>query len=474
MRVQETIFVNGEWIPSTSSSMIDVINPATEQVIARVPDGTAEDVDAAVDAAANALGPWSQSSLAERGRIMLAAAAGVIARGDEIALSISEEMGKPLATAAKSEVQLVANGLTAMAEDLPKIMWEERLDNALIVQEPVGVVGAITPWNSPLHQVSIKACAAVAAGCAVVLKPSVIAPGAALILTEIMAEAGLPSGVLNVVSGRGGTVGEALTGHPRVDMVSLTGSFEAGQRVMQTASRTVKRVALELGGKSPNVLLDDLDDATLERAVSDGVDDCLRSSGQVCAGLTRMIVPASMVRKVEALAVARTRAYVAGDPLDEKTTLGPVANASQYQTVREYLRIGIEEGAELIVGGLEPPDGIDCGFFVRPTIFKADNSMRIAREEIFGPVLTIITYETDAEALAIANDSPFGLAAGVWASDEKRARQMANHIRAGRVRINGGPLNRRAPHGGFKQSGFGREWGRHGMEEFLQTKSLLF
>jgi aldehyde dehydrogenase (NAD+) len=331
------------------------------------------------------------------------------------------------------------------------------------------VVGAITPWNVPLLMICMKAGAALAAGCTVVLKGSEIAPLSSFIFAELTQEAGLPAGVFNLVSGTGPEVGEALVAHPLVDMVSLTGSVRAGRRVMEVAAQSIKRVGLELGGKSANIILADSD---FERAVSDGIADAFRNAGQACGGLTRVLVPQGRLADAAELAVTTARSYVLGDPFDPATTLGPVTTAGQRDRVRGYIRAGLGEGARMLTGGPEPPAGLERGYFVQPTVFTGDNTMRIAREEIFGPVVVIIPFQDEPDAIAIANDSPYGLAAGVWCADDEHGRAIAARLRVGRVRINGSPVNRRAPHGGFKLSGIGREWGRFGIEEFLEYQSV--
>lgn len=470
MRVQKTIFIGGQWVPSTAVDTITGINPTTEEPIGSVPNGTPEDADRAVRAAAAAFACWSQSSLEARVAVMRSAADVLESRLDQVSRDICEEIGKPI-TLARAEVAAVVSGLRQVGDDLPTIQWEEKIGNAIIVREPVGVVVAITAWNAPLLEIFVKVCAAVAAGCTVVLKPSERSPHTAFVFAEVFEAAGLPDGVLNVVVGTGPIVGEALVTHALVDMVTITGSVGAGKRVMELASRSVKRVALELGGKSPNIIFADAD---IERAVNDGVDDCLRSAGQVCAGLTRMIVPAALMDRVSEIAKARAESYVIGDPADEKTTLGPVANADQFERVRNYIRLGISEGATTVTGGEDLPETVERGYFIRPTVFSGvNNKMRIAQEEIFGPVLSIIPFDTDEEAIEIANDTSYGLGAAVWSGDADRAREVAGRLRAGRVRVNGGPVNRRAPHGGFKQSGVGREGGRFGIEEFLDLKAIL-
>jgi acyl-CoA reductase-like NAD-dependent aldehyde dehydrogenase len=351
------------------------------------------------------------------------------------------------------------------------VKWEEKIGNSLIVREGVGVIGCITPWNYPLHQIAAKAAPALAAGCTILLKPTEIAPLNAYILAEIIDEAGLPPGVFNMVMGRGSSVGEAIASHPLVDMVSFTGSTRAGKRVAELAAHSVKRVALELGGKSPNIILDD---AELEKVVTDGVGKCYMNSGQTCSALTRMLVPRSRAAEAEAIASEAASRYTVGDPLDEKTRLGPLVSATQLERVRGYIRKGVEEGAKLVAGGPEPPEGLERGYYVRPTVFSdVRNDMTIARDEIFGPVLVIIPYEDEEDAVRIANDTIYGLAAAVWSGDPERAKRVARLIRAGQVEINGGRFNPMAPFGGFKQSGHGREYGPFGIEEFLEVKALL-
>ena len=349
--------------------------------------------------------------------------------------------------------------------------FEEKVGNSLVVREPVGVVGAITPWNYPLHQITLKVAPALAAGCTVVLKPSEIAPLNAFVLAEVIEIAGLPKGVFNVVTGLGAKAGEALVKHPGVDMISFTGSTRAGKRISELASASIKRVALELGGKSASVILEDADLAT---AVKSTVNGCYLNSGQTCTALTRMLVPEKHYDEAAKLAAEAAKSFVPGDPLDEKTRLGPLSSLAQPDRVRGYIKKGVEEGAQLIAGGAEPPEGAPAGgYYVRPTIFgKVKNSMTIAQEEIFGPVLAIIPYKDEEDAVRIANDSPYGLAGAVWSKDDAHAQRIARRIRAGQVDVNGGAFNMNAPFGGFKQSGHGREAGVYGLEEFLEYKSL--
>jgi aldehyde dehydrogenase (NAD+) len=411
---------------------------ATEEPLATVPRGSAADVDRAATAAAAALERWSQSPAAERAEVLIRIARLIEARAEEITRTIVSEVGQPAHLAAQLQTASPAQNLRIIADSLREVDWEQQIDHTAVRRVPVGVVGAITPWNVPLLMICMKAGAAIAAGCTVLLKGSEVAPLSSYIFAEITAEAGLPAGVFNLVSGTGPEVGEALVAHPLVDMVSLTGSVRAGRRVMEVASASVKRVGLELGGKSANVILEG---SAFERAVGDGIADAFRNSGQACGGLTRVLVPRRRLAEAAELAVDKASSYVLGDPFDPATTLGPVTTHAQRDRVRGYIRAGIDEGARLLTGGLEAPPGLDRGYFVQPTVFSGDNTMRVAREEIFGPVVVIIPFEDEADAIAIANDSPYGLAGGVWCADEEHARTIAARLRVGRVRINGSPVN---------------------------------
>ena len=468
---RDKLFIGGEWTAPAGSETIDVVNAATEEVIGRVPAGNAADVDAAVAAARAAFEPWSQVPVELRAELCAAVAVRLQDRAEEIAGLISAEMGMPVAQAVQIQAGLPAMDFGSQPDLVGQVAWEEQIGNSLVVREPVGVVGAITPWNYPLHQACAKIAPALTAGCTVVLKPSEVTPLSAFVLAEIFAEVGVPAGVLNVVTGYGPEVGEALASHPDVDMISFTGSTRAGRRVSELAAATVKRVSLELGGKSPNVILDDAD---LQRAVIDGIQKCFLNSGQTCSALTRMLVPRAMLPAAEQIAAAVTAQWTVGDPLAEGTALGPVVSDAQRDRVRGYIETGIEEGAKLVAGGAEPPEGLEeRGYYVRPTVFsEVTPEMTIAREEIFGPVLAIMPYDDEDDAVRIGNATDYGLAGGVWSGDPERAQRVARRLRTGQVEINGGVFNPLAPFGGYKQSGHGRELGRHGLEEFLAVKSL--
>jgi betaine-aldehyde dehydrogenase len=471
VRNYDRFYVNGEWVKPVGDGMIDVINSTTEEVCGRVPEGAAEDIQAAVAAAKAAFPGWSSLAPTERAAHLGAIAAKLQERRDEIAQVITDEVGMPLALATAVQAGLPAMVCGYYAKLAAEYKFEdEPVGNSVIVREPIGVVGCITPWNYPLHQVIAKVAPALAAGCTVVLKPSEVAPLTAFILAEIVHEVGLPAGVFNLVTGYGPVVGEAIAAHPDVEMVSFTGSTRAGKRVSELASQNIKRVALELGGKSANVILDDAD---FERAVKSGVSSCFFNAGQTCSALTRMLVPRS--RHEEAVGIARTAAenFTVGDPREKKTKLGPLVSAAQRDRVRGYIKKGIEEGADLVAGGAEAPEGLEKGYFVRPTVFaNVRNEMKIAQEEIFGPVLSIIPYEDEDDAVRIANETIYGLAGGVWSGDLERAKRVARRLRTGQVEINGGSFNPLAPFGGYKQSGNGRELGRYGLEEYLEVKSL--
>lgn len=464
------IFINGQWVASGGTESLPVINPATELVIALVPRGVPDDVEHAVQAAARAFPQWAATAPQERAAIFRRLARLTEAHADELTRTMVSELGYPITKARVTQTAGAVEELDIIAQSLSEIQWSETIGNTEIKREPSGVLGAITAWNAPLRSVISKAGAAMAAGCTVVLKPSETAPLSAFMFARMCQEAGLPPGVFNLVCGTGPEVGEAIASHPMVDMVSLTGSVRAGRRVMELASESIKRVHLELGGKSANLIFDDAD---FEHAVTDGIDDALRNSGQVCGGLTRMLVPRTRLAQAEAIAVRKAASYQLGDPFDEGTTLGPVISSVARERVRGYIRSAQADGVRLLTGGAQAPEGLATGWYVTPTIFSGDNTSRLAREEIFGPVVVIIPFDDEAHAIRIANDSPYGLAAGVWCADPVRARAIASQLRVGRVRINGAPLDKRGVHGGFKLSGVGREWGRVGVEEFLEYKAVI-
>jgi aldehyde dehydrogenase (NAD+) len=466
-------YINGTWTPSADPGGIDVVNPADQSVIDRVPAGHPADVDAAVRAAAAAFGSWSTTPVAERAERLDAIRQLLEQRADTVAATISADMGSPLRFARKVQVGTPLAVLASYVELLAGYDFSgERTGNALVVREPAGVVGAITPWNYPLHQVVAKVAAALAAGCTVVLKPSEVAPLAAWELAAICHETGLPPGVFNLVSGTGKVTGEAIAAHQDIDVVSFTGSVAAGRRVAELASATVKRVTLELGGKSATVILPDAD---LETAVKVGVARAFVNGGQTCNALTRMLVPADRYDEAVGLAAAQAAKYTVGDPSADGSRIGPLASAAQRDKVTGYIGRGVAEGATVAAGGLEPLPGLEAGSYVRPTVFAGVTpQMTIAREEIFGPVLCLLRYAGEEEAVQIANGTPYGLAAAVWSADQEHAVRVARRLRAGQVEINGGAFNVAAPFGGFGQSGYGRELGVHGLEEFLEVKALLF
>jgi acyl-CoA reductase-like NAD-dependent aldehyde dehydrogenase len=474
-------FINGAWVPASSSGSttgsttgsIEVIDSITEEVMATIPAGTAVDVDAAVEAAAAAFDSWSQMPVEERAKYMSRIGDALAARMDEIATTISRETGMAKWLSQLVQVGLPINSFKQAAAIAEGYAFEETVGSSLVVREPIGVVGCITPWNYPLHQIAAKVAFAMAAGCTVVLKPSEVAPVDAFILAEIISEVGLPAGVFNLVTGYGPEVGAAMSAHPKIDMMSFTGSTRAGRSVAQVGAETVKKVALELGGKSANIMLDDLSTEQFAKAVADGVGKAFLNSGQTCSALTRMLVPRTRLAEAEKVAAGAAEKMVVGDPFADGVNLGPLASAAQRDRVQNYIRIGIDEGGKLITGGLGAPEGYETGFYVKPTIFSdITPEMTLAQEEIFGPVLVILPYDTEEDAVAIANGVVYGLAGGVWSADKDRAVAVARRLRTGQVEVNGGAFNPNAPFGGYKQSGVGREYGRHGFEEFLEIKSL--
>ncbi len=471
MLVRDKFYIGGQWVAPSASETIDVHNAGTGEVMGRVPAGSEKDIDAAVAAARAALEGWSATAVERRAEFLRKISEGLKARADELAKTIAQEVGMPVKLSGRIQAGLPIANFANYASLVREFRFEERVGNSLVVREPVGVVGAITPWNYPLHQITLKVAPALAAGCTVVLKPSEIAPFNAFILAEVIDAAELPKGVFNLVTGFGPSVGEALVRHPQVDMISFTGSTRAGKRISELAAQTVKRVALELGGKSASVILEDAD---LAAAVKSTVNGCYLNSGQTCTALTRMLVPESKYEEAAKIAAEVAKGFTPGDPLAETTRLGPLSSAAQLERVRAYIRKGQSEGAELLAGGADAPEGVPSGgYYVKPTVFgKVKPGSTIEQEEIFGPVLSIVTYRDEEEAIRIANGTPYGLAGAVWSKDEARAQKVARRIRAGQVDVNGGAFNMNAPFGGFKQSGHGREAGVYGLEEFLEYKSL--
>ncbi|WP_433352398.1 aldehyde dehydrogenase family protein [Micromonospora saelicesensis] len=468
-----TYTVAGHWIGGEtvtgSADTLPVVNPATGEVVAETPAGTAADVDRAVAAARAAFPGWSATTPQHRADVLRRLGAGLAARTEEIAQAITAEMGSPIGMSRTAQVAFPAAVVESIAGLADDFAWTEEVGNSLIVREPIGVVGAITPWNFPLQQIVSKLAPALLAGNTMVFKPSENAPLTARILAEVAAEAGVPAGVFNVVYGTGATVGEAITAHPDIDMISFTGSTRAGQRISAVAAASVKRVALELGGKGANIILDDAD---LPAAVERGLMMAFSNGGQVCGAWPRMLVPASRQDEVVALAVEAAKQYTVGDPGDEATRIGPMASEAHRQKVVGYIERGITDGARLVFGGPQRPEGLTVGAYVQPTIFAdVDPSSAIAQEEIFGPVLTIIPYADEEEAVAVANGTLYGLTSGVFGEPE-HALAIARRLRVGQVDVNAGHWNPLAPFGGYKQSGNGREFGRFGLDEFLETKSI--
>ena len=470
---RDRIYVDGAWIPSTGTGTLPVTNPTTEQVIGHVPEGTAEDVDKAVRAASRALPAWVATSLEDRVKHCTAIAEGLKARAQEIAMYASAEMGAPWQLAVMVQAGLPIISFSSMEDVVKDVEWERRSGNSLLLRQPVGVVGAITPWNYPLHQIAAKVAPALAAGCTIVVKPSELVPGVAYLLAEVIHDVGLPAGVFNLVPGTGTVVGEAIVKHELVDMVSFTGSTRAGRRVAELASAAPKRTSLELGGKSASVLLDDLSADELGNAVAGSLTGCLINSGQTCSALTRLVVPRSRLAEVEGLLEVFTQFAPMGDPMAPDTQQGPLVSKVQQERVRDYIRTALEDGAKLVAGGPDQPEHLPTGFFVTPTVLVAEAGSTIEQEEVFGPVLVVVPYDGgDTEALAIANGTAYGLSGAVWASDRARAEAFARRMRTGQVGVNGGVFNPTAPFGGFGQSGYGRELGSLGVEEFTNVTSL--
>ena len=470
MRENRQFYINGEWVDPVSPNSFDVINPATEEVCGRISMGSEADVDKAVAAAKAAFQTFSRTSTQERIELLESCIAVYKKYYLDIADAIREEMGAPHTLATTAQAYTGQGHLEEALRVLRAFEFEEDLGEHRIFKEPIGVCGLITPWNWPINQISCKVAPALAVGCTMVLKPSEVAPLSAYLFAQVMHEAGVPAGVFNMVNGDGPVVGTALSKHPDVSMMSFTGSTRAGSLVAQNAAPTVKRVTQELGGKSPNIILDDAD---LETAVAGGVRHMYTNTGQSCNAPSRMLVPAAKLAEAEAIAAKVTESVVVGDPTAETTTMGPVVSEVQFNKIQGLIEQGIKEGAKVVIGGLGRPEGLDKGYFIRPTIFsQANNEMTVAREEIFGPVLTMIPYDTEEEAIRIANDTPYGLAGYVQSGDLDHAREVASRIRAGNVHINGASGGFNVPFGGFKQSGNGREWGSHGFTDFLEIKAV--
>ena len=467
---ENRIYIDGAWTSSSGAEVIPVINPATEEVVATTPSGSAEDVAAAAEAASRAFPIWSSARPADRCDYLDRFHKAYVDRIDDIARAITTEMGAPITSSRAVHAGLSGDVIVATSRLARGYVYSEKFENSLIEREAYGVVGAITPWNNPLYMMFLKVMPALAAGCTVVHKPSELSPLSALLATELLEEIGLPRGVYNLVSGKGSVVGAAISAHPGIDLVSFTGSTGAGSQVATQSAKTVKRAVLELGGKSANIVLDDAD---FGLAVECGMRSAFNNAGQMCGAWTRLVVPRDRIAEVTDMAVAIAKTYVVGDPLDPRTTIGPIASAKQRDSILDFIRSGVREGATLALGGADAPKGLTRGYYVQPTIFtNVDNGMTIAQEEIFGPVLSIIPHDGDEHAIEISNDSKYGLRGAVFSKDEERALGVARRIRAGEVDINGYKLTIDIPFGGYKQSGYGRCQGRFGYEEFLQIKSI--
>ena len=463
-------YIDGDWVDPIEPKTMAVINPATEEVYGRISVGTAADVDRAVEAAKRAFETFSQTTREERIALIRSILEVYLKRSEEVAVAIMNEMGAPWKLAKGAQTGSGIQHIKAIIRALESYEFEERHGTTLVVKEPIGVCALITPWNWPINQVAVKVIPALAAGCTMVLKPSEVAPFDSMIFAEVLDEAGVPAGVFNLVNGDGPGVGTALSEHPDIAMVSFTGSTRAGVLVAQNAAPTVKRVAQELGGKSANIMLDDAD---FDKAVASGAKECFDNTGQSCNAPTRMLVPKDRMEEAAAIAASVAERTKVGDPTSEETQIGPLVSETQWNKVQTLIQAGIDEGATLVAGGTGRPDGLDKGYFVKPTVFAGvSNDMTIAREEIFGPVLSILPYEDEDDAVRIANDTPYGLSGYVSSGNLDRARSVAARLRTGMVHINGAWLDSMAPFGGYKQSGNGREWGAHGIDEFLEVKSI--
>ena len=463
-------YIDGQWVDPAEPRTLDVVNPATEEVYGRISIGSAADVNLAVAAAKRAFETFSQSTVAERRDLLQAILVEFEKRHDEVAEAIMDEMGAPWDLAKNSQAASGPQHIKAAIKALDNYEFEERIRTTNIVKEPIGVCGLITPWNWPINQIAVKVAPAIAAGCTMVLKPSEIAPFDAILFAEILDAAGVPAGVFNLVNGDGPGVGSALSGHPDISMVSFTGSTRAGVLVAQNAAPTVKRVAQELGGKSANIICDD---EAFEKAVESGAGDMFENTGQSCDAPSRMLVPRHRMDEAAAIAAKVAAATNVGDPRSDKVDVGPVVSDVQWRKIQDLIQAGIDEGATLVAGGTGRPETLDKGYYVKPTVFaNVTNDMTIAREEIFGPVLSIIAYDDEDDAIDIANDTPYGLSGYVSCADLDTARRIASRMRTGMVHINGAWADSAAPFGGYKQSGNGREWGHHGLDEFLEVKSI--
>ncbi|WP_281019356.1 MULTISPECIES: aldehyde dehydrogenase family protein [unclassified Minwuia] len=463
-------YIDGAWVDPVDPKPFDVINPATEEAFAQISLGNAEDVDRAVQAAKRAFPSWSQTTKQERLELFDAIMAAYKNHYAEMADAISKEMGAPATFAQKVQAATGIGHFKTMSKLLAKFEFDEDRGTTRLSKEPIGVCGMITPWNWPVNQIAAKVAPALAAGCTMVLKPSEIAPMSGIVFAEILHEAGVPKGVFNMVNGDGPGVGSAISSHPDVDMVSFTGSTRAGVAVAQNAAPTVKRVSQELGGKSANIILDDAD---FQKAVFGGVLQCFGNTGQSCNAPTRMLVPMDRMEEAGEIAKAAAAKVRVGDPADENTTMGPLVSKAQWDKVQGLIQKGIDEGATPVVGGTGLPEGVNKGYFARPTVFtNVTNDMTIAREEIFGPVLSILGYKDDADAVSIANDTPYGLSGYVSGAPE-HAQAIAKQLRTGNVHVNGAMADVFAPFGGYKQSGNGREWGEYGLEEYLEVKAIM-
>lgn len=464
-------YINGEWVKSTAGTLQDIINPATECSIGTVCLGTAEDVDTAVTAARVAFDSFSTWTVEQRLELLGQIIDAYKIRWNDIAAAITAEMGAPAAFSMRAQTGSGLGHLKAAVAALKELDPEQRVGTSMVIREPVGVCGLITPWNWPINQIVCKVAPALAAGCTVVLKPSEIAPVDATLFAEVLDAAGVPAGVFNLVHGDGPGVGAAISSHPGIDMVSFTGSTRAGVQVARAAADTVKRVAQELGGKSANIILES---APLEEAVAGGVHSMFHNTGQSCNAPSRMLVPENLYEEAVAIAARTAEATRPGDPNDPDTEIGPVISKVQFNKIQDLINTGIAEGAEIAAGGPGKPDGLETGYFVKPTVLRnVTNDMTVAREEIFGPVLCMIPYSSIEEAISIANDSIYGLSGYVWGGTTEEALQVARRLRTGMVHLNGAPTDVLAPFGGYKQSGNGREWGVHGLEDFLEVKSLM-